>query len=133
MERLGQSLGADALRAKVKAIEEEMARPGFWEDRAAAQGKVRELEAAKDRLGGAGAAACLKALRGVDRVLGILDPVQLPVPQAELPEAVHKLLAEREAARERKDFAASDALRDRIAEAGYRLEDTAAGPRVFKE
>ncbi|HMM39054.1 MAG TPA: cysteine synthase [Desulfovibrio sp.] len=114
------------------ALEDDLSLHQFWP---ALFGFVKTVNglAAKDRLGGAGAAACLKALRGVDRVLGILDPVQLPVPQAELPDAVHKLLAEREAARERKDFAASDALRDRIAEAGYRLEDTAAGTRVFKE
>lgn len=40
-----------ALRALVQAIEEEMARPGFWDDRARAQAKVRELEQAKGRLG----------------------------------------------------------------------------------
>ena len=35
----------------MQAIEGEMAQPGFWEDRASAQAKVRELEAAKGRLG----------------------------------------------------------------------------------
>ncbi len=35
----------------MQAIEGEMAQPGFWEDRAIAQGKVRELEIAKGRLG----------------------------------------------------------------------------------
>jgi peptide chain release factor 2 len=35
----------------MQAIEGEMAQPGFWEDRAIAQGKVRELETAKGRLG----------------------------------------------------------------------------------
>ncbi|HPD06745.1 MAG TPA: peptide chain release factor 2 [Candidatus Bipolaricaulis sp.] len=71
IERLGQSLGADVLREKVKAIEEEMARPGFWEDRAAAQGKVRELEAAKDRLG------------GYDRLTAALDEVEVLLEVAE--------------------------------------------------
>ena len=71
IERLGQSLGADALREKVKAIEEEMARPGFWEDRAAAQGKVRELEAAKDRLG------------GYDHLTAALDEVEVLLEVAE--------------------------------------------------
>jgi len=50
IEHLGRSLDADALRKKVRAIEEDMARPGFWDDRAAAQVKVRELEAVKERL-----------------------------------------------------------------------------------
>jgi len=51
IERLGQSLDVAALREQASAIEAEMARPGFWEDRTAAQAKVRELEATKGRLG----------------------------------------------------------------------------------
>ena len=38
-------------------------------------------------------------------------------------------LAERAAARERKDFAASDAIRDGLAALGITIEDTAQGPR----
>jgi cysteinyl-tRNA synthetase len=38
-------------------------------------------------------------------------------------------LAERIAARERKDFAASDAIRDGLAALGITIEDTAQGPR----
>ena len=34
-----------------------------------------------------------------------------------------------EAARERKDFQASDAIRDSLADAGVIVEDTTAGPR----
>ncbi len=41
----------DALREQVRKVEAEMARPGFWQDRATAQARVRELEAAKGRLG----------------------------------------------------------------------------------
>ena len=39
------------------------------------------------------------------------------------------LLEQREAARERRDFAAADAIRDRIASLGITIEDTPAGPR----
>lgn len=39
------------------------------------------------------------------------------------------LLEQREAARERRDFAAADAIRDRIAALGITIEDTPAGPR----
>ena len=39
------------------------------------------------------------------------------------------VLAERAAARERKDFAASDAIRDGLAALGITIEDTAQGPR----
>lgn len=39
------------------------------------------------------------------------------------------LLEQREAARNRKDFAAADAIRDRIASLGIVIEDTPTGPR----
>jgi len=39
------------------------------------------------------------------------------------------LLEQREAARNRRDFAAADAIRDRIAALGITIEDTPAGPR----
>jgi cysteinyl-tRNA synthetase len=39
------------------------------------------------------------------------------------------LLEQREAARLRKDFAAADAIRDRIVGLGITIEDTANGPR----
>jgi cysteinyl-tRNA synthetase len=38
-------------------------------------------------------------------------------------------LQQREAARARKDFAASDAIRDQIAALGIVIEDTPQGPR----
>ncbi len=43
------------------------------------------------------------------------------------PDDVQALVAEREAARAAKDFAASDDLRDRIAERGWVVQDTPAG------
>jgi cysteinyl-tRNA synthetase len=42
---------------------------------------------------------------------------------------VHVALEQRAAARARKDFAAADAIRDQLSEAGVLVEDTAAGPR----
>ena len=39
------------------------------------------------------------------------------------------LLAERTAAREAKDWARADAIRDQITNAGIEVEDTPAGPR----
>ena len=38
-------------------------------------------------------------------------------------------LEQRQAARERKDYAASDAIRDQLARAGVTVEDTPNGPR----
>jgi hypothetical protein len=52
-------------------------------------------------------------------------------PAADAPEEVLSLVEEREAARSRKDWAASDELRDRIADLGWQIRDTAAGPQVL--
>jgi cysteinyl-tRNA synthetase len=46
----------------------------------------------------------------------------------EVPDEVRRLAAEREQRRVSKDFAAADALRDRIAELGYRIVDSPEGP-----
>jgi len=83
------------------------------------------------KMGGAAAAACLKQLEAADAVLGILDQGQMPVACASLPEAARLLVEKREAARKARDFAASDALRDELAQLGWRVEDTAKGPRVY--
>ncbi len=82
-------------------------------------------------LSGAAARLCLKQLEAADAVLGILDLSQMPVPCGCLPDNVRALLDEREAARRNKDFAASDALREKLAACGFRMEDTAQGPRVY--
>jgi len=44
---------------------------------------------------------------------------------------VRLLVERREAARGAKDFTASDALRQELAAKGFRVEDTAAGPRLY--
>jgi len=87
---------------------------------------------ADGKLSGASARACHGELMAVDAILGILDQAQMPVPLSDLPDDVQGMLADRQKARESKDFAASDDLRDKIAEAGFRLDDTAGVPRVFK-
>ncbi|MGQ0670590.1 MAG: hypothetical protein ACT4PO_13110 [Actinomycetota bacterium] len=46
----------------------------------------------------------------------------------EVPDEVRRLAAEREERRGAKDFAAADALRDRIAALGYRVVDGPGGP-----
>ncbi len=83
----------------------------------------------------AGAAKQAAAVRGMMAVLG-LDPLDehwtgggdeglRPVVDALAAVA----LAQRQAARERKDYAAADAIRDGLAEAGITVEDTPRGPR----
>ena len=74
-------------------------------------------------------------IRGALQILGC-DPLDQNFAQsapANVNEAldgvIHLALKERAAARERKDFAASDAIRDGLLELGITIEDTAQGPR----
>jgi cysteinyl-tRNA synthetase len=66
-----------------------------------------------------------------DKILGLcLDQVDTRV---ELPPDVQKLVEERQAAREAKDWAASDRLRKEILELGYLVQDTKEGMKVMKQ
>jgi cysteinyl-tRNA synthetase len=84
----------------------------------------------------AAAAARLAEVRAMLGVLG-LDPLAEPWVEAgsgdDLRTVVDALvgvaLAQRQAARERKDYAAADAIRDGLQEAGVVIEDTPEGPR----
>ena len=74
-------------------------------------------------------------IRGALEVLGCdpFDPVFATAGGSDLSVAldgtIKLALAERAAARERKDFAASDAIRDGLIALGITIEDTAQGPR----
>jgi cysteinyl-tRNA synthetase len=66
-----------------------------------------------------------------DRVLGLsLDTVDKP---EELPQEIKILMAERQAARDAKDWVASDRLRDAIQDLGYLIQDTKEGMQVIKK
>ncbi len=66
-----------------------------------------------------------------DRVLGLsLDQVNKP---EELPQDIKNLVAERQAARDAKDWAASDRLRDTTQDLGYLVQDTKEGMQVIKK
>ncbi|QGY38815.1 cysteine synthase [Pseudodesulfovibrio cashew] len=120
------------LKAGLKtALEEDLSLHHFWPVLFRFVKRVNGWLAAGE-LSGASARTCLEELKAVDAVLGIFDPEQMPIPLSDLPAGVQGMLADRQKARESRDFAASDALRDEIAAAGYRLEDTAGAPRVFK-
>ncbi|HEX2792547.1 MAG TPA: class I tRNA ligase family protein, partial [Candidatus Paceibacterota bacterium] len=71
------------------------------------------------------------AIVTADRVLG-LSLVEPPraASAAPLPEDIRKLAAERDAARQAKDFARSDDLRIHIESRGYRVDDTPGGTVV---
>ncbi len=61
-----------------------------------------------------------------DRVFGIIPQ------EKEIPPEVQKLVQEREKAREKKDFARSDELREQIKNLSYEVEDTTYGPLIKK-
>ena len=69
-----------------------------------------------------------EALLDFDRVLGF-DFEDVRRAGVELPDEVSRLIAEREKARRARDWAEADALRARIGELGYALEDTPDGVR----
>jgi cysteinyl-tRNA synthetase len=77
------------------------------------------------------ASACLHELRAVDATFGILDPTRMPLPRASWPAVAAALVPEREQARKVKNFDRADSLREAILAAGFRVEDTAEGPRLY--
>lgn len=63
-----------------------------------------------------------------DNVLGLqLDQAPAPIT---IPENIKKLAAERETARQNKDWTRADELRTQIQTQGYEVDDTENGPRV---
>ena len=87
---------------------------------------VRELNRriADRSLSTGDAARALRALRALDRVLGVL-----PDDGAELPPGAQELLAARGAARAARDFATSDRLRAELAALGVAVDDSHDGQR----
>jgi cysteinyl-tRNA synthetase len=67
------------------------------------------------------------ALRAADKVFGILPP---PADVRELPSEIDKLVRKRDEARESKDYALADTLRDQLVSHGYIVEDGAGGTRI---
>ncbi|MBI5365993.1 MAG: cysteine--tRNA ligase, partial [Planctomycetes bacterium] len=80
---------------------------------------------------GAGRAAVRAALAGFLEVFGILPPAAVAGADALTPEEA-ALLAEREAARARKEWAAADALRGRLKARGITIEDVPGGKTRWK-
>jgi len=67
-----------------------------------------------------------KTVEEFDSVLGFLEKLGK---QEELNEDFKALIKERERARQAKDWAKADAIRDQLEEEGIELEDTPQGPR----
>ena len=75
-----------------------------------------------------------------DRVLGLdienakkhLTKLKNEKPETEIPEEIKKLIEERNVARQNKDWAKSDEIRDKITSNGYSIKDTKDGIIVEK-
>jgi cysteinyl-tRNA synthetase len=88
-----------------------------------------ELDATTD-LAESDLEAARKALASMDAVMGLLSVAREDRKVDDDLEAwIVSLIAERKAARESRDFARADAIRDELAERGIVLEDSAGGTR----
>ncbi len=93
---------------------------------------VRDVNAAIDakRVGAADGALVRQAIEDFDRVLGVVslrraEDAVPPVPVDE----IERLIEERKAARQRRDFGAADRIRHELSDRGILLEDHPAGTR----
>ncbi len=75
------------------------------------------------------AKGALKALEMLDTLLGVMG---LEPENEEIPEEILELARQRKNAREKKDFAQADALRDKISALGYTIKDTPNGVIISK-
>jgi len=95
--------------------------------RALQEDRDRALHDAAARAAFAGGVAELRALGEVLGLFGRRGAASGPPPEVE------RLVADRTAARARRDFPRSDALRAEIANLGWAVEDTPAGPRLTRK
>jgi cysteinyl-tRNA synthetase len=114
----------------VKAMNEDL---GVPQALAVVHETVREGNSALTAGDGARTKATLAAVRAMTGTLG-LDPLAWVRPDEEnlrpIVDALVKIvLAQREAARARKDYATADTIRDSLSAAGLVVEDTPHGPR----
>jgi cysteinyl-tRNA synthetase len=87
---------------------------------------VRRVNTALNDGDEAAAAPLVGAINQICRAVGlVLDDADPEVPADVLARA-----AERDAARQAKDFATSDAIRDELQAAGYVVEDTSDGTKL---
>jgi cysteinyl-tRNA synthetase len=97
---------------------------------------VRDVNAAIDarEISATDAAGVRQAMDDFDRVLGVVSLRQAEDAQPPVPvEEIARLIEERKAARQRRDFAAADRIRHELADRGVLLEDNPGGTRWKKK
>jgi cysteinyl-tRNA synthetase len=97
---------------------------------------VRDVNGAIDarEISATEAAAVRQAIDDFDRVLGVVSLRQAEDAQPPVPlEEIDRLIEERKAARQRRDFAAADRIRNELADRGVLLEDNPGGTRWKKK
>jgi cysteinyl-tRNA synthetase len=136
LERAGEILGGDAEAGAVPdqfeaALDDDLGMPAAI---AVLHETVRDANSALASEDPVALRAKYAQVLGMVEVLGLVPPAigagaSGPGLLATAEALVSTLLEQRQAARERKDFAASDAIRDGLAKAGVVVEDTPTGPR----
>ena len=97
---------------------------------------VRDVNAAIDaqEISVSEARAVADAVDHFDQVLGVVSLRQAEDAEPPVPvEEIERLIGERRAARERRDFAAADRIRQQLADQGVLLEDNPGGTRWKKK
>ena len=93
---------------------------------------VRQVNALCDaqQVGGEDAASILAFMRHLDSVLGV---VSFDAPEELIPEHLQEALDKRNKARQEKNWAVADGLRNTLLEQGYLIEDSPQGARLIKK
>jgi len=119
----GTDLAGSFLQEFEKAMDDDLNTPAAF---AALFSFVKQLNSLMDAgsLGRAGADSALDALRRANSVLGVMS-----FEEDSLPPRLAELVAQRDLARKRRDFAESDRLRKELLSEGIVVEDTPGGTR----
>jgi cysteinyl-tRNA synthetase len=119
--------GGDCEASKLEPLRERFW-DAVWDDLNAPRALAVAWEAVRSE--GLDSAERWALLREFDAFLGL--DLQAAIPRSQIAESdprIDGLVAEREAARARRDFAESDRIRDLLAAEGVAIEDTPDGPR----